>query len=149
MPTVTRSRTVETAADDVWRLVADPERLPTWWPGVQRVEDATPEAWTVVLGSPKGKTVRADYTRVEAEPPRRAVWRHEVAESPFERILSESLTEIVLEPQTAGGTRVSLTARHRPRGLARFGSFQLRRAAARQLEDALDGLELTLPGRKA
>jgi uncharacterized protein YndB with AHSA1/START domain len=149
MPTVTRARTVEAAPEQVWRVVTDPERLPTWWPGVQRVEDATPEAWTKVIASPKGKTVRADYTRVEAEPPRRAVWRHEVAESPFERILSESLIEIALEPQTTGGTRVELRARHRPRGLARLGSFQLRRAAARQLEDALDGLELTLPAREA
>jgi uncharacterized protein YndB with AHSA1/START domain len=143
VPTVTRARTIRAAPDEVWRIVSDPERLPAWWPGVQRVEEATPEAWTKVLLSPKGKTVRADYTRVEVEPPRRLVWRHEVVESPFERIFSESLTAIALEPE-GGATRVELTVRHSPRGLARLGFLQLRRAAARQLDEALDGLEALL-----
>src|ERR671914_1871065 len=73
--------------EEVWSLVSDPARLPRWWPGVTRVEEATDEAWTTVLRSPKGKSVRADYTRVEAEDGRRLTWRQEVEESPFERIL--------------------------------------------------------------
>ena len=92
---------------EVWRTVSDPARLPAWWPGVSRVEDVSPEAWTKVLVSPKGKAVRADYTRVEAEEPERLVWRHEVDASPFERILSSSTTEIWLEPRDDGHARAA------------------------------------------
>ena len=46
-------------------MVSDPAQLPRWWPGVTRVEEATPEAWTTVLASPRGKVVRADFTRLE------------------------------------------------------------------------------------
>ena len=120
-------------------MVSDPARLPQWWPGVSRVEEATAEAWTKVLSSAKGKVVRADYTRIEAEEPRRLVWRHEVEESPFERILAASTTEILLAPDE-GGTRVTIAVSHRPRGWARLSPFQLRAAATRQVQGALDGL---------
>ena len=133
----------------VWDVLSDPSRLPQWWPGVARVEEASPEAWTTVLTSAKGKSVRADYTRVEARPPHRLVWRHEVAESPFERILAESVTAATLEPGRDGGTEVELTVRHRPRGFGRLGFFQLRVAAARQLEQALEGLESVVAPKEA
>jgi uncharacterized protein YndB with AHSA1/START domain len=144
VPTVKRSRTVAAEPEAVWRVVTDPERLPDWWPGVQRVEEATAATWTMVLASPRGKAVRADYTRLEARPPHQLVWRHEVAESPFERILSESLVTFELEPAADAATRVAITARQRTRGFARFGFVQLRRAARRQLDAALDGLERVL-----
>jgi uncharacterized protein YndB with AHSA1/START domain len=140
MPTVTRRRRVGAPLDEVWRVVSDPERLPAWWPGVTRVEEASPEAWTTVLTSSRGKAVRADFTRVESEPPRRLAWRQEVEESPFERILSESLTSLELTPEDGDSTTVELTVRHRPRGFARFGFLQLRLAAQRQVEGALEGL---------
>ena len=101
-----------------------------------------------MLTSETGKTVRADYTRVDADPPHRLVWRHEVAESPFERILDESLTAVELEPADGGGTDVALTVRHRPRGFARFGSFQLRMAAVKQLDGALEGLDALFGGEE-
>jgi uncharacterized protein YndB with AHSA1/START domain len=141
MPTVFRKRSVRAAPAEVWKVVSDPERLPQWWPGVRRVEEASREAWTTVLSSPRGKPVRADYTLVESEPLRRLVWRHEVAESPFERILRESLTELVLEPDGSDLTEVGLTLRQRPRGFARLGLIQLRQAAVRQVEGALEGLD--------
>jgi uncharacterized protein YndB with AHSA1/START domain len=130
--------------EEVWRLVTDPGRLPGWWPGVERVEEATPATWTKVLQSPKGKTIRADYTRVQARRPRHLVWRHEVAESPFERILADSLVEFDLEREGASATHVTITARQRPRGFARFGFLQLRLAARKQLDAALDGLASVL-----
>jgi uncharacterized protein YndB with AHSA1/START domain len=145
MPTVSRTRSVRAAPEEIWAVVSDPERLPDWWPGVKRVEDASREAWTMVLSSPRGKTVRADYTLVEADAPARLVWRHEVEESPFERILRDSLTELEIEPGTAGLSELTITVRHRPRGFARLGFVQLRQAAVRQLEGALDALEELLP----
>jgi uncharacterized protein YndB with AHSA1/START domain len=146
--TIRRSRTVQAPAAEIWAVVTNPDRLPDWWPSVQRVEEVNAGAWTNVLASPKGKAVRADYTLVESEPERRLVWRHEVEESPFERLLSESLTEIELEPRDERATLVELTIRMRPRGFARFGSIQLRRATGRQLEAALAGLESAVGDRE-
>ena len=137
---VRRERVVPAAPAEVWRIVSDPTRLAAWWPGVSRVEEASREAWTTVLVSKTGKSVRADYSLVEADEPERVLWRHEVAESPFERLLRESTTEIALVADAAGGTRVRLTLDQRPRGWARFSPFQLRAAARRQADSALEGL---------
>jgi uncharacterized protein YndB with AHSA1/START domain len=68
VPRVRRSRTVAAPSDAVWDLVSDPHHLPRWWPQVQRVEEVTGDAWTKVLRTPRGKTVRADYSRVEWQP---------------------------------------------------------------------------------
>jgi uncharacterized protein YndB with AHSA1/START domain len=135
-----RERVVSAAPADVWQVVSDPTRLAAWWPGVSRAEEVSRDAWTTVLRSKTGKSVRADYSLVEAEEPERVLWRHEVDESPFERLLTESTTEIALAPDAGGGTVVRVTLDQRPRGWARFSPFQLRAAAARQAEAALDGL---------
>jgi uncharacterized protein YndB with AHSA1/START domain len=137
---VRRETLVDEPVEEVWRVVSDPGRLPDWWPGVARVEEATPEAWTTVLTSPKGKSVRVDYTRVEAQPPARLVWRQEVEESPFERILAEATTALELSAAD-GGTRVAIALDQRPRGWARFAPLQFRAAGKRQVEGALEGLE--------
>ena len=137
---VRRERVVPAPPAEVWRVVSDPHRLAAWWPGVSRVEEASREAWTTVLVSKTGKSVRADYTLVAAEEPERVQWRHEVEASPFERLLHESTTEIALAPEASGGTKVRVTLDQRPRGWARFSPFQLWAAARRQAEAALDGL---------
>jgi len=137
---VRRERVVPGAPSDVWRIVSDPTRLPAWWPGVSRVEEASREAWTTVLVSPKGKSVRADYSLVESREPEWLQWKQEVEESPFERLLAASATAVELEPGAAGGTLVRLTLDQRPRGWARFSPFQLRAAARKQAENALEGL---------
>jgi uncharacterized protein YndB with AHSA1/START domain len=141
MPRVTRERTVSAPPDEVWEVVSDPFALPRWWPHVVRVEDASPDAWTKVLRTPRGRTVRADFTRTGAEPPQRLAWRQELEESPFERIFSSAVTEIELAGADGGGTRVAITADERLRGRNRFGGFMLRRATRRRLDEALDGLE--------
>lgn len=147
MPTVTRTRTVPAPPERVWSIVADPERLVDWWPRVQRVEDITPKAWTTVLGTPKGsKTLRADFTLLGSEHPRRRSWRHEVDESPFERVLSSSETDLRLERVGEGETEVTLTERIGLHGFSRFGGWQVRRATRRKLDDALDGLDRMLRG---
>jgi uncharacterized protein YndB with AHSA1/START domain len=141
VPAVRRSRTVAAPRDEVWDVVSDPHHLPRWWPNVQRVEEVTEDGWTNVLRTEKGKAVRADFTRVAAEPPRRLVWQQEVEESPFERILSRSVIELSLEPDGDRATRVSLRLDQGLRGMYRFGSVGVRRAARRQLDEALDGLQ--------
>lgn len=140
MPVVSRSRTVPAAPERVWTTVSDPECLPQWWPGVQRVEDASRGAWTTVLVSPKGRTLRADFTLLDSDHPRLLRWRQEVEESPFERILSEAVTELEMEPAGEGGTSVRLTQRLTLRGFSRLGGLQMRMATRRQLQGALEGL---------
>ena len=125
---------------EVWRTVSDPDSLPRWWPGVTRVEDASPAAWTKVLGSPRGKAVRADFTRVEAVEGERLVWRQELEESPFERILASAVTSIALSA-VEEGTRVEVALDQRPRGWARFAPLQFRAAGVRQVKGAIEGLE--------
>ena len=139
MPTTRRSRTVQGDADDVWRVVGDPNHQPRWWPKVQRVESVDPGAFTRVYGTSKGKPVRADFA-VEDAGPRRRVWRQALEGSPFERILRSAETEVSVEP-AGGGAVVTLEVRQKLRGLSRFGGFLVRRATRRQLDEALDALE--------
>jgi uncharacterized protein YndB with AHSA1/START domain len=148
MPTVTRRRVVAAIPEHVWDVVADPERLPQWWPNVRRVEESDRKAWTTVLTSPKGsRALRADFTLVASEHPRRRSWRHEVAASPFERVLTDSVTDIRLEP-VEGGTEVEISEQLGLRGLSRLGGGQVKRATRRKLDGALDGLERLFAERK-
>lgn len=140
MPRVRRSRTIAADSEALWAVVSDPRALTRWWPGVERVEEASDEAWTQVIRSSKGKALRADFTRIEADPPRTLVWRQEVDESPFERFLSRAETRISLEAAGEGETRVELRALRGLRGLARLGGPMVRRATRRQIDDALSGL---------
>lgn len=141
MPTVVRSRTIGAAQQEVWELVSDPYHLPRWWPTVQRVEDVSEDAWTTVATSSRGRAVRFDWSRVYVNPPERVVWRQELAQTPFERFMRESVTGVILAPADAGTTTVELRIVRRLRGLARFGGIQMRRAIRRELDGALSGLE--------
>jgi uncharacterized protein YndB with AHSA1/START domain len=146
VPRVTRELTVAAPQEEVWRLVSDPDTLPRWWPQVVRVEDVTEDAWTNVLSTPRGRTVRADFTRTALETPRRVAWRQELVESPFERYFASAETEVELSAGD-GGTHVSITADERLRGRFRLGGFIVRRAARRRLDDALAGLAQATGGR--
>ena len=140
MPTVARSRTIPAPRERIWELVSDPYHLPRWWPTVQRVEDVTGDAWTTVATSSRGRAVRFDWSRVYMEPPERVVWRQELAQTPFERFLKESVTGVILEAAD-GATKVELRIVRKMRGLARFGGIQMRRAIRRELDGALAELE--------
>jgi uncharacterized protein YndB with AHSA1/START domain len=140
MPEVTRARTVAAPRERVWELVSDPFHLPRWWPSTARVEDATALAWTSVLKTPRGATVRADFTRTDYDPPRRIGWRQELEESPFERVFTAASTAIRLEQESDAATRVELTAAERLRGRYRLGGWLVRRAARRRLDEALAGI---------
>jgi uncharacterized protein YndB with AHSA1/START domain len=141
VPDVTRSRTIAAPGEQVWALVSDPFHLPRWWPATARVEDVEDDAWTSVLRTPSGKTVRADFTRVERRPQRAIAWRQELEESPFERVFSAAVTRVDLDEQGEGATRVALTSEERLRGRYRLGGWLVRRAARRRLDEALDGIE--------
>ena len=146
MPTVRRQRAVSAPREKVWAVARDPERLPQWWPSVTRVEDVHEGAWTTVMQTSRGRTLRADYTLLEDLEPERMVWRHEIEESPFERIMSDSRYQLVLEAE-GEATTVRLAHRSRLRGFARFGAIQVRLATRRTLDQALEGLAALAEGR--
>ena len=136
---VERSRTLRAGAPAVWAGLADPYALPRWWPLVRRVEGVGESGWTMVLGKTGGRGVRADQRLEASEPERLRRWALVVPGSPFARVLSSSVTEARLE--AAGeGTTLTLELRQTPAGWARLGRLMLRRAARRQLDDALDGM---------
>jgi uncharacterized protein YndB with AHSA1/START domain len=143
--TIRRSRTLRGSPEELWAIVGDAHHLPRWWPRVTRVETVDDDGFTEVLRTAKGKPVRADFRVVSSSAPRERSWAQQLAGTPFERILTRSHTEIRLEPE-GDATRVAISLEQRPRGLALLGSFMVRAAARRQLDEALDGLE-ALVGR--
>jgi uncharacterized protein YndB with AHSA1/START domain len=147
MATARRVRTIAAVPDRVWEVVADAHHMPRWWPGVTRMEGVDPERFTQVFKTKKGKPVRVDFRLLESKPPgaegegvAQRSWEQEITGTPFERVLSESITEVLLEPDGAG-TRVTIEQRQRLRGYSRTGGFMLRRATRAKLDEALDGLE--------
>ena len=111
-----------------------------------RVEEATQTAWTKVFETSRGRAVRADFTRIDYHYGRRLAWRQELEQSPFERVFAEVITEIELEPEGPGETRVELTSREELRSRFRLGGFMVRRAARRRLQTALEQLDAELSG---
>jgi uncharacterized protein YndB with AHSA1/START domain len=123
------------------------------------------DAFTEVLIGRKGKVVRADFEVLEQVAGRRVVWSQLVQDTPFEGVLRSAVTQIDLSPAQAGAaaaTEVRIELRQelpgplgggagrgsagggllpgRAFGLARFGSPLVKRAAARTVEQALEGL---------
>jgi uncharacterized protein YndB with AHSA1/START domain len=144
MPTTRRTRELQAAPEDVWRIVGDPYHLPRWWPRVERVEAVAGERFTELLRAAKsGRAIRADFRVVERRKEQRLRFAQELDGTPFERVLKEAETEIAISP-AGDGTTVAITIRQRLRGLSRFGGFLVRRATTRILDEALDGLEVAL-----
>jgi uncharacterized protein YndB with AHSA1/START domain len=152
VPRVTRSRLIVADPQRVWELISDPHSLPRWWPRTVRVEDVHEAEgrprWTAVLGTERGRGVRADYRCTEAVTGQRYAWEQEITGTPFERVLRSAALEVRLGAED-DGTRVTLTTDESLRGLSRLGSVMLRGAARRRLDEALNGVELALVGEGA
>jgi uncharacterized protein YndB with AHSA1/START domain len=140
MPTARRSRTIAAAPEQVWKTVADPHHLPRWWPRVERVEAVRGDAFTEVLGTDRGQSVRADFKVLESRAPERRAWEQELVGTPFERVFAAARTEVTLAPD-GEGTRVTLVVHQRLRGAARLGGWVVLRATGRVLDQALAALE--------
>jgi uncharacterized protein YndB with AHSA1/START domain len=140
---VSRSRTVAAEPEAVWSIVADPRRLARWWPRTERVKGVSDGGWTTVMRSERGRAVRADWRLDDEERPVRRAWTQELEGTPFAKVLRERRVEARLQP-VDGGTRVTLELSQRARGWSRFGGVLLRRAAGKELDGALDGLESVL-----
>jgi uncharacterized protein YndB with AHSA1/START domain len=142
---VTRTRTIEAAVGDVWKLVSDPYNLPRWWPRTTRVENVDRKGsgrrsqWTKVLETAERRGVRADYRCLSSAENERYVWEQELEGTPFERHLKTSRVEIGLRGRDAA-TEVSIASVQTLRGISRLGSPLLRRGQGEILDEALDGI---------
>jgi uncharacterized protein YndB with AHSA1/START domain len=136
---VARSRVIRAPVGDVWRVLSDPYALPRWWPLVRRVEGVDEGSWTMLLGKPGGRGLRAEQRLEASEPERLRRWSLVVPGSPFERVVSASVTEARLAP-AVHGSELRLELRQSPRGWAHLGGFMLRRAGRRLLDEALEGM---------
>jgi hypothetical protein len=112
------------------------------------------DRFTQVFTTRKGRPVRMDFQLLESEPPAagpvasapgRQVWGQELAGTPFERVLGEAVTEVVLEP-AGQQTLVTIVLRQQLRGYSRTGGFMLRRATRARLDEALAGLADAVAG---
>lgn len=146
MATSRRSRTLPVPPERVWEVVGDPHHMARWWPGVHRMEAVEDDRFTQVFMTKKGRAVRADHYLLAAEPPGpdgeppgRISWAQEIEGTPFERVLSESTTEVQVE-RAEGGTRVTITQTQKLKGYSRTGGPLLRRATRKKLDEALEGL---------
>ena len=146
MPAVRRSRTLDAPPERVWDVISDPYHMPRWWPEVTRMEAVEADRFTQVFTTRKGRPVRMDFRLLASEPPGpggeppgRRAWEQELAGTPFERVLGEAVTEIVLE-RSGGQTRVTIALSQKLRGYNRTGGFMLRRATRAKIDEALDGL---------
>ncbi len=148
MARVTRTRSVEAAPREVWKLVSDPYSLPRWWPRTTRVENVDAKGgrrarWTKVLETSEGRGVRADFRCVSSAEGERYVWEQELAGTPFEKHLKALQVEVRLR-ELGGGTEVSLTEEQSLKGMSKLGSPLMRRARGDVLDEALDGIERAL-----
>ena len=141
MPVVNQVADIEAPLERVWHVVSDPHSLPRWWPRVERVEEVSGDAWTMVLMSDRGKPIRADYTLKLTRPMEVLEWEQELAETPFERMLSFAGLTITVGDAKGGITTVSLRSTERLRGLARLGAPMVRRATRKRLDAALTRLD--------
>ncbi len=160
MQTARASRTIPAPPGDLWRVVSDPYHLPRWWPRVERVEDVSDGAFTEVMKTRAGKTVRADFDLLRADEGNgTVVWEQRLEGTPFAGVLSHSETELQVAPGTASASsevtiemRQELSnrakqpigsERERRRGghVPSLGGWMLRRAARRTIAEALSGLE--------
>ena len=145
LSSATRTRVLGASVAEVWKVIEDPYQMPRWWPNVERIEGVEADRFTQVFKTRRRRTVRADFVVLASEPPSEEfatghrTWRQEVAGTPFEPVLHESITEILVEPAD-GGTKVTLGQRQRLRGYSKTGALAMRSATAKRLDDALRGL---------
>jgi uncharacterized protein YndB with AHSA1/START domain len=143
--TAKRTRVLDAPIAEVWRVLEDAYQMPRWWPRVERMEGVEADRFTQVFVSKRRRTVRADFRLLASEPPDaeypsgHRTWTQEVAGTPFERVLQESITEVLVEP-VPEGTRVTIAQRQKLKGYTRFGALSMRSATIKRLDQALDGL---------
>ena len=148
MPKVRRSRLLPVDRLAIWRVVSDPHHMWRWWPKVARVEAVqerrrgTGTAWTNVLKTEAGKTVRADFRCLYSTEPSEICMGAGHRGTPFAKVLRSSVTALDLS-EAEGGTLVTLEADQGPaRNVSAWGLH----AASRNRHSARRGARRTRAG---
>ena len=143
-----RTRRLVATPSAVWQVIADPFQMPRWWPNVVRVEGVEEERFTLVFQTKRRRPVRMDFRVLASDAPGTGgeasghrAWQQEVAGTPFERMLEEAITEVLIDPAHGGTSQITIAQVQKLRGYSRTGALVLRRAASKRLDDALDALE--------
>ena len=112
-----------------------------------RMEGVEEDRFTQVFVTKKGRPVRLDFHLLDSQH-RSAVatgaGQQEIEGTPFERVLEESVIEIVLEPEAEPGREVTIAQHQKLVGYSRTGGLLLKRATRAKLDEALDGIERLL-----
>ena len=131
----------------LWAVIEDPFQMPRWWPGVTRVEGVEEGRFTQVFQTKRRHTVRMDFRVLVSEAPGSGgeasghrVWEQDVQGTPFERVLDQSITEVLIDPAQGGTSQVTIAQLQKLRGYSRTGTLVMRRATNKRLDQALDGL---------
>jgi uncharacterized protein YndB with AHSA1/START domain len=117
---VSKERRIEAAAEEIWDVVADVQRLPQWYARASRAEVLEGEGLgrrQRISSQWRGQESEIDQVVTVFESPRRLEWRHEAERlggRPAPRFSAETVVIIELEPEDSGRTRVVLTSRQRP-----------------------------------
>ena len=149
-----RSRLLIVHPLTLWEVIEDPFQLPRWWPGVTRVEgveqgvEGVEQArFTQVLETKRRHTVRMDFRVLVSEAPGSGgepsghrAWEQDVLGTPFERVLDQSITEVLVDPAQGGTSQVTIVQLQKLRGYSRTGTLVMRRATNKRLDEALDAL---------
>lgn len=143
-----RTRLLIAAPQMVWKVIEDPFKMPLWWPGVTRVEGVEEDRFTQVFQTKRRHTVRMDFRVLESDPPGSGgqasghrAWEQEVRGTPFERVLDQAITEVLIDPAQGGISRVTIAQLQKLRGYSRTGAFVMRRTTNQRLDQALEALE--------
>lgn len=153
---VIAARTIPAPPDEIWPLLDDPRRLGDWL--------AFADSGELLEGEGAGRRQRMhgrwgrkrseiDQVVVAYDPPRRLAWRHEAERldgRPAPRFAASTQFQVTLEPQGAGGTRVTLSSEQEPASRLRGLLIRLfgRREVAAKLEESLDRLAARFAGRE-
>lgn len=147
MATTVRSATVGAPPHEIWELVADPDHLPRWFPGVVRVENVRPEGFTEIMLSKRGKPMRLDMLITKSSAPDLHGWTQELQGTPFERLLNAWSTTVSIERAADGACVVTITEEQQLKGTFRLGRLLQCRPARRRLDTALEQLAYLLEDR--
>ena len=148
---IVRESRVEGSAENVWKIVSDPDRAPEWFTFAERVEVRSGQGVGQLRtqhGRWGSKKAEVDQEITHFEPNRLLAWRH-VAErlngKPAPKFAASTEFRIELEPD-GSATIVRLRSRQEPAGAVKGWVMKLfgTKDVARNLERSLDQLAQTV-----
>lgn len=118
--TMTLIAEFDASAERVWDLWADPRQLERWWgpptyPATFTIHDLAPGSHVRYhMTGPSGDQPHGYWEILEADPPRRLVFRSGLADedgTPHEG-LAPNVGSVTIEPISGGRTRMSIESRY-------------------------------------